>query len=135
MQRYTLTVVCLFSAFLAGCGAPAELPPVTTSPVKGQVKLDGKPMAEGAISFSIPGQVPQVHTIKDGAYSGTAHQGKARVEIMAFKVAEPVVMDGKVMNEGSKSNYLPDKYSSNSELTADVTASGANEFNFDVTSQ
>ncbi len=135
MLRYTLTVVCLFSAFLAGCGAPASLPPVPTSSVKGQVKLDGKPMAEGAISFSIPGQVPQIHPIKDGAYSGPAHQGKARVEISAFKAEEPVIMDGKVMNEGSKPNYLPDKYHSNSTLTAEVTASGANEFNFEVTSQ
>ena len=135
MLRYTLIVVCLFSAFVAGCGAPAELPPVPTFTVKGQVKLDGKPLADGSITFSIPGQVPQALSIKDGAYSGPAHQGKARVEIMAFKAAEPVVMDGKVMNEGSKSNYLPDKYSANSSLTADVAASGANEFNFDVTSQ
>jgi hypothetical protein len=135
MLRYTMTILFLFAGLLAGCGAPATLPTVPTHTVKGQVKLDGKPMPEGEISFSVAGQIPQVHTIKDGAYSGPAPEGKARVEIMAYKAAEPVVMDGKVMNEGAKSNYLPDKYNAETTLSAEVTASGANEFNFDVTSQ
>jgi len=91
-------------------------------------------MAEGEISFSLTGEVPQLLQVKDGAYSGKAYVGKNRVEIRSYKAAEPVEMDGKIVNEGSKENILPAQYNSSSTLSAEVTAAGPNEFNFEVTS-
>jgi len=35
---------------------------------------------------------------------------------------------------GEKENYIPSKYNTESKLTAEVSAGGANEFSFDVTS-
>ncbi|MFO0876120.1 MAG: hypothetical protein U0840_02005 [Gemmataceae bacterium] len=132
MPRYSFLLLCLLLCLILGCGAKSG---VQSSTVKGQVKLDGKPMADGEILFSVPGQVPSTLAVKDGAYSGSANQGKARVEIRAYKTAAPVMMGGQVVNQGSKENYLPDRYNSNTTLSAEVTASGPNEFNFEVTSK
>lgn len=134
MFRFTLPVFCLFVILLGGCGPSGPKPPKTYA-VKGQVKLDDKPMPDGEILFAIPNQVPRMFAIKDGAYSGSAPEGKSRVEIRAYRAAAPVMMMDKVANEGSMENWLPDQYNVNSTLTADVTAGGANEFKFEVTSK
>jgi len=128
-----LAIVCTLVTCL-GCTGPKPVEPPKTYDVKGQVKLDGNPMAEGEISFSLTGEVPQLLQVKDGAYSGKAYVGKNRVEIRSYKAAEPVEMDGKIVNEGSKENILPAQYNSSSTLSAEVTAAGPNEFNFEVTS-
>lgn len=127
-----LAFVCLM-AVSVGCSGPKPVPPPPTADVKGQVKLDGKPLPDGEISFSLAGEIPHLLPIKDGAFSGKAYVGKARVEIRAFKAAEPVIMDGKVVNEGSKENTLPAQYNASSTLTADVSAAGPNDFTFEVT--
>lgn len=133
MFHRPFSVLCLLAIFTMGCGS--STPTLKTRTVKGQVKLDGAPMAAGEIMFAIPNQVPQTIQVKDGAYSGPAHEGKARVEIRSYKAAEPVTMGGQVVNAGSKENFLPAQFNTNSTLTADVTATGANEFTFEVTSK
>ena len=132
MLRCMLTLVCVLSICAVGCGPASS---VKMRAVKGQVKLDGKPMPNGEIQFEIPGKVPATIPIKDGAYSGNAPEGKARVEIRAYKPAAPVKMGNEIVNQGSMENYLPARYNSSSTFTADISASGPNEFNFEVTSK
>lgn len=132
MFRYSLPLLCVVIISTLGCGP--SVPVVKTSTVKGQVKLDGKPMATGDILFLVTGQTPQILTVKDGVYSGEATVGKARVEVRSYKDAEPVMMGGQVVNAGSKENFLPAKFNTQTTLSADITAAGPNEFSFDVTS-
>jgi hypothetical protein len=88
--------------------------------------MDGKPMAEGNISFNIKGQPPKLFAIKDGAFSGQAFIGKNHVEVVLEKDGPPSSMDPKIM---TKINAVAPK-----ELNADVTASGVNPSTFDVNS-
>jgi len=104
--------------------------------VSGTVTLDGQPMKDGEISFSTPGEPPQVLPIKDGAFQGEVKGGKRRVEIRAYK--EGVASGGMYKNgemAAPKQNYIPDKYNNSSQLTADVTPGGQNQFKFEITSR
>lgn len=118
--------------WLAGCTPTAKGP--TLVPVKGTVNLDGKPLAEGEVMFSLPGEVPATIPVVSGAYSGQAGAGKNRVEVRAYRPGKPLVMGDKTFPV-AKENYLPAKYNTQSTFTADVTAGGANDFKFDVTSK
>jgi len=122
------------TALLAGCGPGAPVP----VPVHGKVTLDGTPLAEGQIAFITPGQVPEFIEIRGGTFEGRAKWGPRRVEIAAYRPYQipadiPKSMHG--MMEGGKENYLPDRYHSNSTLTAEVSPDGPNEFNFELTSK
>lgn len=118
---------------LAGCGSGEPYP----VPVKGAVTLDGKPLAEGKISFITPGQVPEVLDVKDGRFNGKVKWGDKRVEIAAYRPApipanipasmRPLMKDG-------QENYLPEKYHRDSTLKADVKDTGDNAFTFDLNS-
>jgi len=134
---YNLILIPSFlalTAILAGC-APATPVPV---PVHGKVTLDGTLLAEGQIAFITPGQVPEFIDIRGGTYEGSVKWGPRRVEIAAYRPYQippeiPKSMHG--MMEGGKENYLPDRYHSNSTLTAEVSPNGPNEFNFELTSK
>lgn len=106
-------------AVFAGCG-----PGDPTVPVKGEVTLDGQPLAEGAIQFIPVDQQSQTAggTIQAGRFEFRSPPGKMKVEITAPKVVgkrkaydtpdSPMV---DVVKE-----LLPAKYNVNSELTVDV---------------
>jgi hypothetical protein len=123
--------LCLGLALAVGCGesrkGPAEVP------VKGQVTLDGKPMAEGEVTLSVAGLPGRPFPVSNGAFSGTALEGKNRVEVRAFKAGPPLSTDPE--KKPTKANYIPDKYNVQSKLEADVTPKGPNDFKFDVTSK
>jgi hypothetical protein len=109
--------------------------------VSGTVTLDGNPMPEGEILFAGPGEVPQVLDIKNGSFEGQVTVGTKRVEIRAYRQVQAVAAGGMYKGEevpgggSSKENYLPARFNSESELTAEVTASGPNKFSFPVTSK
>lgn len=132
MFRYAIPFVCLMTLSISGCGP--KKPVVQVATVKGQVKLDDKPMEEGEILFVVQGQIPRTLPIKAGAYSGEVVAGPSRVEIRAYKDAAPIMMGDQIANKGSKENYIPAKFNSESTLTADMSGGGAKEFNYDVTS-
>lgn len=131
LSRSLLSCLLLFSLFLLGCGKAKP----KAIEVKGSVTLDGKAMADGEVSFVPPGGgIPSVLSVKGGSFSGKATEGKNRVEIRAYKDGAPVMM-GTEKFGGGKENYIPAQFNLESKMTADVTASGPNDFSFAVTSK
>jgi hypothetical protein len=130
MLRRSFVLLFLSLLFMAGCG-PAE---PKSYPVKGEVKLDDKPMAEGVITFFSAGYTPQELPVTNGTFKGEAREGKLRVEIAAYKAGPPVMM-GTEKIEQPKVNYVDEKYNANSTMTAEVTPAGPNEFKFEVKSK
>lgn len=107
--------------------------------VAGQVKLDGKPLAEGTIDF-LPagGDGPTASAIiKEGAYSLKITPGAKVVKIEGFeKIGEhkydknnpesPMVADFKPI--------VPEKYNTNSELKCEITEETKQQ-DFELTSK
>lgn len=125
-----IALAAVVAVGLAGCGSAAGVPLDETIPVQGKVQLDGQPLAEGEITFSVDGKPPQIAPITDGAYSGQALVGENRVEIAVYKT-ETDAMTGDPM----KINTLPARFNTQSTLKAPVTASGPNQFDFEVQSK
>jgi hypothetical protein len=118
------------AAVLTGCSSsgPAK------AKVSGTVTLDKKNLKEGEIVFVTPGRAPEPLPITDGVFSGEVEVGENRiVEILAYKTAPAVPMQGETF-EASKVNYLPARYNVESQLRVKVTASGPNEFKYELTS-
>lgn len=139
-RRITWIAVCgLGLLLLAGCGQASQ-----RADLEGTVTLDGKPLAEGRIKF-----IPQPDTggpsagakIAEGRFSIARAKGifpgMFRVEITASrktgrKVENPIA-PGNFFAETVQ--YLPSRYNRQSELTAEVTTEGPNQFEFVLSSQ
>lgn len=130
-RRISQLASMLAIAFFLGCGD--STPKVKVTAVKGTVTLDGKPMPDGELIFALAGQAPVVMDVKSGVYSGNAPVGNHKVEVRVFKVGPPMSTDP--TKAPTKVNSLPDRFNNTSTLKAEVTASGPNEFKFDVTSR
>ena len=113
---------------VAGCGH-GDRPAL--APVHGRVTLDGKPLAGAAVHFEPESgrRASSGVTNTDGEYVlkyirddlGGA-MGKNTVRISKQKTRDPA------------SETVPDKYNTETILTADVTA-GENDFPFELTSR
>jgi predicted small lipoprotein YifL len=122
-------VAALVMAVLAGCGPSGP----TTYPVSGTVAFDGKPVPEGDILFA-PAEgsaVPDSGNIQDGAFSFRAKPGRKRVEIEANRESGPV---DPTMGMAPRQSYIPDRYNTQTTLTAEVKPDGENRFSFDLQS-
>ncbi|MFW6106636.1 MAG: hypothetical protein ACOC8H_00600, partial [bacterium] len=95
--------------------------------------FNGSPLAEGNVYFKRRDQGEiKTFSLQDGKFSGKAAPGTWRVEIVAFKdgpMVEP--MPGEPP-EPSRVNYIPSQYNSLSELSAEVTAEGPNQFSWEL---
>jgi hypothetical protein len=122
----------LATTMLSGCGGSSGL---DTHPVSGNVTFDGQPVQEGRIQFRAVGGDQRAFSgeIKNGLYVLEALAGKASVEIVASRLV-PGKFDES--NPGEKvpvgEMYIPARYNSQTELTADVTA-GKNQIDFALT--
>lgn len=135
MVRGVVTIALLLMfTIIGGCSGDSGPKTQPLSLVSGVVQLDGKPMEDGEIIFTTLGELPQVLPVKAGKFEGQVGVGEKRVEIRAYKIGEPVMMDGKPVGEPVKTNYLPAKYNTESTLKAKVEASGAKDLKFEVTS-
>ena len=118
---------------LIGCGEPSG-----RQSLEGTVTLDGAPLVDGNIKF-----VPQLDTkgpvaggkITEGQFSisteGGTFAGEFRVEITATRKTGKKVKDYKMDKMiDDIEQFLPPQYNRQSELTADVTESGPNRFDF-----
>jgi len=123
----------------AGCDAKAARLPVT-----GAVTLDGQPLIKGQINFS-PQQGSAGPTagspVIDGRYAILAERGpmagKLRVEITALRPTTQKkqavnLATGQMETTSEQESMIPPRYNLDSELTAEVTADGPNEFNFNL---
>ena len=130
------TLACL--TILSGCGGDSR-----RRGIEGTVTLDGAPLAEGYISFrpelGSPGPTAG-DAIADGKYSiateGGTFDGTFRVEITASRPTGNKIPD-RFTNElvEEYAQYLPARYNTESELTAEVTEEGENQFDFTLESQ
>src|SRR5262245_14373979 len=128
MARLLLSLAVMSTVVvLAGC-AKQETPKV---PVRGTVTLDQKPLKDGRIVFSTRGKAPETLQITNGTFEGTVEEGERRVEILAYKDAPPVPMEG-VPPEPNKVNYLPARYNSESRLKATVNPGGSLDLKFEL---
>lgn len=135
MNKNVVCFVGLFLALplLAGCpgGSGLDLQPVT-----GTVTFDGEPVEDGRVQFrEVEGDQRSFSgLIENGKYTMEAMTGKMRVEVRASRII-PGKFDES--NPGEKEPigkmYIPEKYNSRSELTADVP-SGGGVIDFTLTS-
>jgi hypothetical protein len=131
MIRFALLFLLGATCVAAGCSS--EPPQPKRYPVSGTVTLDGQPLEKGSIFFKkvSEGAIDEIE-IKDGKFSGQAQEGDCRVEVNSFDVQ---IIDPQGMKSEVKTNKVAPQFNSQSTLTAKVTASGPNEFKFDVTSK
>lgn len=131
LVQATLLLATLLGA--SGCGQAA--PPRMA--VSGRVTLDGRPLAEGTISFMPAGEVrgPKAgDVIRQGVYNIPKDSGPliglAKVVIRSnnSKPIDPKLHDS--MSRAPPRELVPAHYNDNSILTAEVTDSGVSEFNF-----
>jgi len=113
-------LLCL--CLLAGCTGKKVEKMVAVS---GTVKLDGKPLDDGTITFvGDPGTQPHNLTITNGAFNGEVRVGKVKVEIRAYETKKaPATATGGATE--TKDNYLPEKFNTKTTLTAEVSEAGA----------
>jgi hypothetical protein len=109
---------------VAGCG-------VRTAPVEGTVSFEGSPVAEGTISFEPPGR--EGHSvitgeIREGTYRAAVPPGKYRVVFSAYRIAETLGPDG----QPHKIQYLPARFTVDSEVIAEIPDSGDEKLDFDL---
>ncbi|OWK38176.1 hypothetical protein FRUB_07296 [Fimbriiglobus ruber] len=113
-------------AILAGCGEPGP----KKYDVSGTVQYEGEPVTEGDIMFASEDKTigPEGGKIKDGKYALKVREGKNRVEIRGTKI-----IPGKKgsMGEPFVDSFIPEKYNTKTELTADV-GSGKTTHNFEL---
>jgi hypothetical protein len=110
----------------AGC-SESELVTVT-----GKVSWEGAPMPIGEVVF-VPTDnrtSPSAGKIEQGAFAFPTKPGTMRVEIQAVRETGEIHP-----TEGYKITelYVPARYNTESELTAEVTRDGENHFTFDLT--
>jgi hypothetical protein len=133
MMKYLWAAALLFGLSLLGC---SDKP--STYPVSGTVMFDGQPVTDGDIVFrDVEDKVgPDAGKIKDGQFTFRAKPGKKKVEIQANRLKKlPSGVTGPMGQTEVPLNYIPARYNTKTELTADVTADGANQYEFKMTSQ
>jgi len=121
-------LLCCLAA-LAGCGPGGP----KTVPVAGSVSFAGQPVAEGEIAFrSADGATASwAGPIAAGRYAIRSTVGPKRVEIIAVRPRSGA--KAKASGEGVPNEmYVPARYNLESELKAEVTAAGPNEFDFNL---
>ncbi|MFG0262305.1 MAG: hypothetical protein ACF788_07935, partial [Novipirellula sp. JB048] len=109
---------------LVGCSGGSGL---DLQPVKGTVTFDGQTIEKGRIQFrSLEGDRRSFSgVIENGNYMVETFTGAMQVEVHASRIV-PGLFDES--NPGEKTpmgeSYIPEKYNSRSELTADVPDGG-----------
>jgi hypothetical protein len=123
-RRLVAVVALIATPLAAGCSGDGL---VTST---GTVTCDGRPLADGAISFHPleAGAASQGSRVVAGAYRIRGRPGRQRVEIVASR---PKV-GGEELTPGMQPHeqFLPPRYNSTSQLEAEVTGRGRNVFNF-----
>lgn len=121
-----LRSICVASALMAIAGCAQR----ETVDVAGSVSWEGAAIPNGDIVFvdTDPHVPAAAGKIVDGAYALECKPGKKRVEVQAYRLSGRKTAQGIPIGD----MYIPDRYSTASELTADVSIDGENEFDFDL---
>ena len=147
MYRPLLSVAILL--LIQGCGSPdeiVELPP--TSPVTGQVSLDGKPVEGIVVTFIPTGDTKGIECVgqtdETGEYTPKQIRGSEGVPPGTYKVVfsrlmrggKPIAAEEDPGSGGIAVESLPEKYSNpaTTKETATVAEDGG-RFDFQLTSK
>ena len=122
-------LVLILSA--TGCAKPGR-PGYHT--VTGRVTFDGQPLENGFVQFVPVGSKtsPESGRIAKGLYRLESKAGKVTVHVLSTRLTGK--MDP-VMNTAIEEMFVPERYNSKSELTAEVVADKANAIDFELTSK
>jgi hypothetical protein len=134
-RRIVFAALCM--AGMSGCSGPSQ--PITV-PVSGTVSYDGKPIADGSITFAaVDGScAPNVLQIAAGRYEGRVVVGEKRIEIRAMRKAERTgsAATGPGGDEGPVlENFIPAAYNDASQLTKTIEPPGPVVIDLDLTVQ
>jgi hypothetical protein len=130
------SLLLLLFVFPVGCSnGPAGKKPLPTATVAGTVQLAGKPLEDGEIKLLVQGEAPAILPIKAGKFSGNASVGENHVEIRAFRVGKPIMMNDTPVGEPVRENYVAEQFNDRSTLKAKVEAKGTSDLKFDVESK
>ena len=140
MKKLRLLLVFVL-ALAAGCG---PVNPLGRKAASGKVTLNGEPLKNGSIEFSplAADGILSGAMIIDGAYAIATQKGlppgKYTVRIFSVqsrgKKPDPKTPPSlKFPTPGV--DLIPPEYNTKSEHTAEVTARGPNEFNYDISGQ
>ncbi|HID24040.1 MAG TPA: hypothetical protein EYP14_16790 [Planctomycetaceae bacterium] len=123
-----------------GCGGAAKGP--ATVEVSGTVTFDGKPIPEGHIVFHPAEGTGRSYSgrIENGKFSFECEPGAKKVEITATREVpvdrsklspeEQVQLEEEDAPGTVPEQYIPARYNTGTELTAEVKESGGNSFEF-----
>ncbi len=136
-----VAVACMLAG-LVGCGSDDGL---GRRAISGTVNLDGKPLADGSITFE-PVEKSTTSSgdmIVGGKYSISKDQGlppgKYRVVVNAIKPGTGMTLpEGKFPGEEvgtPQQELIPANWNTNSKNFIEVTESGATEFQHDISSK
>lgn len=127
-------------SLISGCGGGDGGPPRAT--IQGSVTFDGEPVEAGFIEF-IPvvgvNAAPVKLTIASGAYNSATDPldnrgvpiGNHKVVITSWKETGKEIKNVMGEMEQEVLQFIPEKYNTNSELKAEVTAQ-TSELNFEL---
>ena len=126
-----LVMPLLATLSASGCSKPGR-PGYHT--VTGRVTFDGQPLANGFVQFVPVGSKasPESGRIANGLYRLESKAGKMTVHVLSTRLTGK--MDP-VMGTAIEEMFIPQRYNSKSELTAEVVADKANSIDFSLTSQ
>jgi len=130
MQRRTfLAGAGALAAGVVGCGPSGP----RKYAVSGTVKFDGQPLEDGHIIFTPedPSLGPEAGDIVQGEYRLEAHGGMQKVKVSASKAVPGTEGQG-FRGLPLIEEYIPAKYNSATTLSAEVTPSGDNRFDFEL---
>ncbi|MBI2478690.1 MAG: hypothetical protein HYV60_08675, partial [Planctomycetia bacterium] len=106
--------------------------------VSGTVKLNGQNLDQGTIAFHPEGNQGSLGgaSIENGTYSIPAKQGllvgKYKVSISSPEGGALGAVELPGESDVVVKERIPEKYNAKTELVAEVTAGGENEFDFDL---
>jgi hypothetical protein len=131
MTRIVSSFVAVYLSTAIGCSDGTASPPAQAE-VGGTVTLDGKPMSGGEVRFEVAGQPTVSLPVTDGAFSGKVFTGQNRVGVVWEKEGAPHPMDP---SQKLMKNVIDSKFSGpTSPFKQEITASGAKDLSFQVTS-
>ena len=131
-MRRTLPITIILTLLsIAGCRGDDG---PTRYQVSGTVTADGEPVKKGYIVFqpADPGGRADGAPIEAGRYDLRATPGRKKVEIRAMRTSGKIDAN---LGQPLEENFLPAKYNTKTELTAEVTASGPTRFDFSLSSR
>ena len=134
-----LAVVLTASATAWGCGSEDQL---QRQAISGSVTLAGKPLESGMIQFqptSTNETTAGVGTIALGRYRIAAIEGlvPGKYQVMITGALGPPAeskagVRDEALPRAPAKELIPTRYNSNTELRAEVTKDGTNQFDFDL---